>query len=204
MGRKPTKTSKAAAAAAIPAGVAPPGAAAEIIEPLTPRLSLQIDLLRSIRYHEDREWFFAWIHRTAMAVVVIFGTAAFASAAPKLILITTVAGIIDLVWDVSGKARQHSVLRRRLYEIMAETEMETAKLTRLRAQMIRVFADEPPNMHAVNMLAYNGAMEAYDRPKDERFKINWWRRLWRHVHPFSAAKFKTYATLRREAAAKKS
>jgi hypothetical protein len=44
---------------------------------LTPREEFVIDCLRNARYHEDRERFFARIHRTAF-VTVASGTATFA------------------------------------------------------------------------------------------------------------------------------
>jgi hypothetical protein len=72
---------------------------------LSDREQFQIDCLRSARYHEDRERFFARAHRAAMFVVVVSGTASFAfvRATPFLAALITLAGLLDLVFDVSGK-----------------------------------------------------------------------------------------------------
>ena len=51
---------------------------------LSPREEFVIECLRNARYHEDRERFFARIHRTAMFLVVASGTATFAWVASAL------------------------------------------------------------------------------------------------------------------------
>lgn len=156
-----------------------------------------IDCLRNARYHEDRERFFARIHRTAMFVVVASGTATFAwiKAAPFLAGVTTLAGLLDLVFDISGKARLHASLRRRIYDILAQLEDTSRSLENLREQAVRIYADEPPCMHAVNIIAFNGAMEFLHRPKKYQYKIEWYQRFFRHVWSFASTDFKTYDEL---------
>jgi hypothetical protein len=162
-----------------------------------------IDCLRNARYHEDRERFFARIHKGSMFFVVASGTATFAwiKAASFFAGIITFAGLLDLVFDVSGKARLHASLRRRIYDILAQAEDPTRSLDSLREQAVRVYADEPPCMHAANMIAYNGAMQSYHRPHEYHYKIEWYHRLLRHVWPFAAENFKTFGDLARRGTA---
>jgi hypothetical protein len=168
---------------------------------LTPREDLVIELLRNARYHEDRERFFARIHRTAMFVTVASGTATFAWlktepwTAPWFVGLITLAGLLDLVFDVSGKARLHASLRRRVYDVLAQTEDPSRNVESLREQAVRVYADEPPCMHAANIIAFNGAMESLHRPRRYLYKINWYHRLLRHVWPFASTRFKTFAEI---------
>jgi hypothetical protein len=164
---------------------------------LSPREEFVIDCLRNARYHEDRERFFARIHRTAMFIVVASGTATFAwlKAAPYLAGVITLAGLLDLVFDISGKARLHASLRRRVYDILAQAEDSTRSVEGMREQAVRIYADEPPCMHAANIIAYNGAMDALHRPHSFKFKIEWYHRWLRHVWPFASAEFKTYGEL---------
>ncbi|MGD9838048.1 MAG: hypothetical protein AB7F72_04935 [Afipia sp.] len=195
----PAAASEAAASEAIsgsggnkehPAGTkAAEGAAA--LDALT---SFQIECLKNARYHEDREIFFARLHKLTMLVAVLGGTATFAFVSQfKLFAgLIAIAGIVDLVFDVSGKARLHAALRRRVYDVMAQAENANRDLSELKEQAARIYADEPPCMHAVNALAYNAAMQAFDRPVKYQFPVTGWHRALRHWWPFTADDFKTH------------
>jgi hypothetical protein len=50
-------------------------------------------------------------------------------------------------------------------------------------------------MHAVNALAYNGAMAAFQRPAKKQFKITTPQRILRNVFPYPSTTFKTYEEL---------
>jgi hypothetical protein len=169
-------------------------------EGLSERDSLRISLVRNAHYHEDRERFFARTHRVAMFVVVASGTAsfAFAKSTPIFAGIITLTGLIDLVFDVSGKARLHASLRRRIYDVLAQAEDESRSVAQLREQAVRIYADEPPCMHAVNALAYNAAMLAFNRPHKYLLKIDPYYRILRHWLSFASVKFKTYEELQAE------
>jgi predicted Fe-Mo cluster-binding NifX family protein len=193
-----SSSSSAAACAASQAGRdegLSAGAASQI--GLSAREEFVIDCLRNARYHEDRERFFARIHKIAMFFVVASGTATFAwiKGAPIFAAVITLAGLLDLVFDISGKARLHAALRRRIYDVLAQSEDSTRGLESLREQAVRVYADEPPCMHAANMIAFNGAMQSFHRPHEHLYKIEWYHRLLRHVWPFASTRFKTYGEI---------
>jgi hypothetical protein len=86
------------------------------------------------------ERFFARIHKGAMFFVVASSTATFAwvKAAPYFAGIITLAGLLDLVFDVSGKARLHASLRRRIYDLLAQAEDPLRSDESLREQAVRV------------------------------------------------------------------
>lgn len=176
-------------------------AAPEVPGQLDERVSFRISLVRNAHYHEDRERFFARLHRVAMFIVVASGTASFAfvRATPLWAGVTTLAGLIDLVFDVSGKARLHASLRRRIYDLLAQSEDDTRPLPQLREQAVRIYADEPPCMHAVNALAYNAAMLAFNRPQKYLFEIRPFYRIVRHWYSFTSAQFKTREEIELEA-----
>jgi hypothetical protein len=137
------------------------------------------------------------MHRIAMFIVVASGTASFAFAKATWIFaaIITLAGLLDLVFDVSGKARLHASLRRRIYDVLAQTEDQTRSVAQLKEQALRIYADEPPCMHAVNALAYNAAMLSYDRPQKYLLKVGLIRRTFRHWFSFASTRFKTFEEL---------
>lgn len=160
--------------------------------------AFRVKCLASARYHEDRERFFAWVHKSAMFLVVAFGTASLATirnASPVLPILITLAGTIDLVFDVSGKARLHSTLRKQIYSILADAELPADDLASLERRLTLVYADEPAAMHAVNAVAYNGAMASLGRPEKYFLKVDWWPRFIRHLWPYAANSFKTYEEL---------
>ena len=165
---------------------------------LSERDIFRIDYLRNVRYHEDRERFFQLVHRFAMFVVVAGGTASFAAiknSSGFFVALITLAGLLDLVFDVSGKARLHASMRTRFYDLLARNEIAETTTEKLREQAIQAYADEPPCMHAVNALAYNGAMALLDRPRKYRFKIGTHHKWFRHVWAFASADFKTFEEL---------
>lgn len=192
-----TTSSETPAAAPAAATTGDQGITSGTSPTLDNREEFVIDCLRNARYHEDRERYFARIHRTAMFVVVASGTATFAwiKAAPFFAGLITLAGLLDLVFDISGKARLHASLRRRVYDILAQVEDPARSIESLREQAVRVYADEPPCMHAANIIAFNGAMTALHRPHSYQYKIEWYHRWFRHVWPFASTEFKTYGDL---------
>jgi hypothetical protein len=192
-----TTTSAATAAATSGAGARDEAATARSTAAvgISDRDSFLIECLRDTRYHEDRERYFARWHKFAMFVVVVSGTATFANWAslPWIGAVVTLAGLLDLVFDVSGKARLHASLRRRVYDILAQLGDPNRKLDPLREQLVRVYADEPPTMHAANMVAFNGAMEFLHRPREFQYVLKFRHRIFRNIWSFASTEFKTYA-----------
>lgn len=137
--------------------------------------------------------YFARIHKFAMFIVVIGGSSLFADYTQVWLaaVVITLAGTIDLVFDVSGRARLHASLRRRIYDILSQIEDHSRDVDKLNEQAVQVYADEPPCMHAVNALAYNGALAAAGRPHDLLFDLKWYHRWFRHIWAFGSTEFKT-------------
>ena len=149
----------------------PEAAAQAQVENLSGAPLMEFRCVRNAAYHEDREMHYARIHRLLMFVVVAVGTASIGASLVHDNLWATagtaaavLAGLIDLLWNVDGMARLHSGLRRRCFDLLARLEAKEP-LDRLQAEYIRIIADEPPAMHAVNALAFNAAVDAMGRPK---------------------------------------
>jgi hypothetical protein len=177
---------------------APVDTTAEGQTEITECQKFQIECLANTHYHQDRERYFARWHKIAMFVVVLGGAATFAPVIRQYWIggiAVTLAGLLDLVFDVSGKARLHASLRRRIYDILADSQDGNIDLAKLKKRAIDVYADEPPCMHAVNALAHNSAMGSFERPMKLRMKIAWWQRFLRNVWPFPQTDFKTFEEL---------
>jgi hypothetical protein len=152
---------------------------------------------RNAAYHEDMEAFYARMHRFFMFIVVVVGTASIGASLAKEneyatlgTALAVLAGLIDLLWDVDGMARLHSTLRRRCFDLLARLEANE-NLDGIRAEFVRVIADEPPAMHAVNALAFNAAVDALGRPKDQKYKLLPYQMLFRHWIRFQPNDFPT-------------
>ncbi len=158
----------------------------------------RIRCLASALYHEDRERFFAWTHRAAMFLVVASGTAALSplkETYPHAIpAFTTLVGLLDLVFDLSGKARLHAGLRKQIYSVLADANGHD-NLNNLERRLTLIYAEEPPCMYAVNAVAYNRAMASYGRPEKYSLDIGWKASFIRHLWPFTPSTFKAHDEL---------
>jgi hypothetical protein len=168
--------------------------------------AFRISCLKDAIYHEDRERFYAWLHRAGMFVVIVGGAATVASVMASwtdvigwIGLVVFLVGTLDLVFDIDGKARRHSILRRRAFELLADAEKASPDLHDLKARRAVGYADEPPCLYAANALAFNAALAAYGRPSGQSFKVGWLPARLRHIIAFTPA---TFRTLDERAAAK--
>lgn len=164
--------------------------------------NLRFDLTDSIAYHAIREQFFARLNRFLTGVQVLLGTGAVAAlaswvpdAAVWFVCISALAGVMLLIIDPAGAARDHRALRTRLNNIQAGLfEIgETAETLRAgRAQMLRVSADAPPAYRAAQALAYNNAVNALypeDAARQHRYKVGFWRGLVANWLPMRGHRF---------------
>jgi hypothetical protein len=151
---------------------------------------LRFSLREQIAYHGARELFLARLGRTLTGLQVLLGTSAVAMMAevfPDYALASVVAaaltGVLLLVIDPAGAAREHRVLRGRFHEIMADCEegdCSEQMLRQARAKVERINASAPPAYRAVQAIAYNMAVNAtYREPEaaSYRYKVGVTRRL---------------------------
>lgn len=145
--------------------------------------NLEWRIRRSIRYHARREAFFARLESSALALNAILGSAtlaAFASSVPfpefyglKLGAMfgaaVAVVSAIDLAIGFGAKARRYAELRRRFYdaEAMMLGEPSDERYAAAMAHVLRTEGEEPPMMHALDVLCHNELMIASGRSKSD-------------------------------------
>ncbi len=165
--------------------------------------NLRFDLAADIAYHAIREQFCARFNRVLTGIQVFLGTSAVAAMVAEwsarsiwLVGISALAGVLLLVIDPAGAAREHRALRTRLHSIRAGLEEfgETEEaLRKARASMVRIAGESPPAYRAVSAMAYNNAVNAM-YPEEEaakhRYKIGFWRRVAAHWLPMRGMAFK--------------
>lgn len=152
--------------------------------------------MRNIRYHEDREGFFYRLNRSFELVVLMFGLATVAAlttwlpagAAPFIAAAVSVVGALQLVLGLSRREHLHADLRRRFIALYAE--LTDATCADIQRRMLAMLPEEPPTYHAVDALAYNDAMAAFDRPERHHKVVPWSARLLRHLRHYRPTSFK--------------
>ena len=130
--------------------------------------ALRHKALRNALYHAARrQWLEGWsrffnfcvIVLSASATVAIIEQVEFVNVA--LPLITTAVGAIQLVYDFSGKAKDHAFLQSRYYGVMASidecVDISEQMCANWEAEFSRVAADAPPTMRALDAVCDNQA-----------------------------------------------
>jgi hypothetical protein len=126
--------------------------------------SERFDGLRSAIYHSWRERWFAGSHRFVMFITALFGTSSAVFILGEFdskwgVIVAVIASaltMVDLVFDLPGRALLHAVLKERFYQALADCEADTEGQSHLhRAKLTRIYGAEPPYLHALNELAWN-------------------------------------------------
>lgn len=163
---------------------------------------VRFELTCDIAYHAIREQFFARLNRFLTGAQVLLGTSAVAAivsewpnATVYLVAISAIAGVLLLVADPAGSARDHRSFRTRLQSINASLEEfgDTEEALRSsRAARMRVAGEAPPAYRAISALAYNTAINSiYEEEAAAlyRYKIGFWRRLAANWFPMRGTQF---------------
>lgn len=158
------------------------------------RTTIKVHALRNALYHGARRNFLEFASRLINFFVILGGAGAVSDAlggATGWALLATVGGTLQLVFDFGGQGKEHAFLQRRFYDVIAEIEAcpgpSDEQICKWQADLVRIYADEPPTMRALDAIAYNEAADALDT--DWRVKVTWWQSFCRHVYPFNGTPF---------------
>lgn len=169
--------------------------------------NLQFALREQIAYHAIREQALARLAQVLTSLQVILGLGAIVSmvaphptATITLITLSAISGVILLLIDPSGAARDHRALRSRFHNVFADVEEGCAEdddLRKLRANKKRISADAPPAYRCVQAIAFNAAVNATYREAEAsryRYVIGFWRRVFANWFPMRGFKFEQEST----------
>jgi hypothetical protein len=101
------------------------------------------------RYHADREAFLDGCHRWAMFTIIVLGASAFSDllaewAKHTAALASAVLAAIDLVFDLSVRARNHASLRESYFHVAANLESDRISAAAAQGEMMILAAKEEP------------------------------------------------------------
>lgn len=124
---------------------------------------LRFDLLRSAIYHDLLQRRFEVTHKLLTFCNVLLGSGAILGFGAQWPLVgqisgaaVAVVGATQLVWDFSGRGRDHRELKRRFYSLYSEARDE-CDIADIRSREILIFPDEPPINNRANNTAHNMA-----------------------------------------------
>lgn len=176
---------------------------------------IRFNVLRNAHYHTARRLRFSRLNRWSNLIVILLGAAAMGDVLgvlgiPQIFAGAGVAfaGAIQLVFDFAGSAREHQQLQRDYYNLLADIEAVAApdvdQCTAWYSRMVRIAAEEPPVMRAVDAKAYNDTVGSMEWPDDQRLIIPWWQRPFRHLLSFEGYSYVKIAEVAQRRRAPKS
>jgi hypothetical protein len=139
------------------------------------------------KYQADREGFLDRSHRYLMFFVIVSGAVSVTTLLPAPVVAwagagAAMAGALDLLFDLSVRARVASYLRKGYFEVAAKLEEGIITPAQAQAQMLRFAAEEEPPYSAAHALAENWATGAvYGTKRELPCRVPLWRRVTRHV-----------------------
>jgi hypothetical protein len=153
----------------------------------------RVNCLMNARYHASREAFLDTAHRWFMFAIIAMGATAIIDVAPAdwLPLVKNVSAAIgallaamDLTFDLSNRARAHSLMKRRYFDLVADLAEGSKTPEQVAVCASRYAADEEPAYHALLMASWNAAQEMvygdvayhYVIPRTHLF----WKNIWRY------------------------
>ncbi len=135
--------------------------------------ALRCSCLMNARYHATREAFLDNVHRWFMFAVITLGAAALIDIFPKpdaphgsvglkemFAAMAAIIAALDLTFDLSNRARTHSLMKRRYFELIADLVAGDKTEAEVEACIERFNADEEPAYHALIATSYNAAQQA--------------------------------------------
>ncbi|WP_434722784.1 hypothetical protein [Mesorhizobium sp. RIZ17] len=164
--------------------------ASTLSESQTGEEEITLNCLMNARYHSAREAFLDAIHRWFMFGVIISGAGAvsalFAGVPYVNLVLGTLAAVIgaaDLAFDLSNRARTHSLMKRRYFELLSDLRDGQKTVAQAEACAHRFSADEEPAYQALLMGSWNAAQqmvygneaELLSIPRAHRWLQNFWR-----------------------------
>lgn len=135
------------------------------------RENIRFNVLRNALYHTARRRSLERLNRIFNFLIVVLGTAAASSMVEGLQVPTyftgmaiAIVGALQLVYDFGRQARDHQTLQRDYYDLLADIEKgvdaDVNCCAEWQSKMIKITANEPPILRAIDAKSYNDAIDA--------------------------------------------
>ena len=158
----------------------------------------RVDCLMNARYHASREAFLDTVHRWFMFAVIGLGAAAILDLAPHgwsapakecAAALAAMIAAADLAFDLSNRARAHSLMKRRYFELLADLQEGAKTAEQALACAHRYSADEEPAFHALLASSWNAAQEMEYGDAAHAYAIPGTHLFWKNLRRYSGEKY---------------
>jgi hypothetical protein len=166
------------------------------------REDVRFHVVRNIIYHSARRRALETVNRVMTFIVILLGTAT-ASGAMKifgagpevnaLVLggLVTVLASLQLVYGFAVRAKDHEILQRDYYRLLAELDRKTQPdeetIANWRGRLAEIGSAEPPVMRALDAVSHNEAAQAMYGNDVPLLKVGPLQALLKNVFSFSGA-----------------
>lgn len=176
-------------------------ATTEEVTTVPDRSNLRFNVLRNALYHTARRRTMERCNRIFNFLVIALGAAAVGNALVDWAIqqywagmAVAIIGALQLVLDFGRQARDHQMLQREYYLLLADIEETTegtaTQCASWQGRMIRITADEPPMLRAIDAKAYNDALDATEiYAPDQRLVVPFWHRVLGGFIPFEGKNY---------------
>jgi hypothetical protein len=104
--------------------------------------------------------------------------------------ITVIVAASDLAFDLGNRARIHSMMKRRYFELLADVLEGGKSVESANAALNRLAADEEPAFHALLNASWNAAQEMVFGDGAGQYKLTYFEMLFKHLLRYQGTKFK--------------
>lgn len=160
-------------------------------------IALDFGVHKSIRYHVKRRAFFDVMHRVAMLIAVIGGSAAFFALIGEktevgqiAALTVAIATALDLVFAFPENAREHDKLAERFSDLAVELALAQSgavdgrRLAELKGKRLALERGEPTALDALNVICHNEEAEARGYDRDQIYRVGWGQKIFAQLITF--------------------
>lgn len=160
-------------------------------------IALDFGVHKSIRYHVKRRAFFDVMHRVAMLIAVIGGSAAFFALIGEktevgqiAALTVAIATALDLVFAFPENAREHDKLAERFSDLAVELALAPSgavdgrRLAELKGKRLALERGEPTALDALNVICHNEEAEARGYDRDQIYRVGWGQKIFAQLITF--------------------
>jgi hypothetical protein len=164
--------------------------------PIPTLRQIQKECIFNMHYHAGREAYLDASHRWLMFLVIVFGTSAVVDIFPSLPWVkvalsaaAAVMGALDLTFDLSGRARNHAVMKRRYSDVLTSCLRNADELAVARSSLMELAGEEEPAYHALIALSHNMAESQVYGDDDEHLHVPWHHKKLKNIVRFEGANY---------------
>lgn len=160
---------------------------------------LEFLLNKSIRYYAKKRRFFEHLHRVAQTIILAGGSSAVTAIfngvsgiALYSTAIITMIGLVDYIFDFSGREKNYGDLYKRTVLLSSELlKYEGGKdhAAQINSKRYQIYADAPPIGRVLDVICHNEEVIAQGISRNELYKINVFQSFFAHFFDIQSGSF---------------